>query len=53
MNIAGDPKIDELAAEAKKTLCHWAPSDIRDDTTIRSDVADEAKKMLDNMEGLI
>jgi hypothetical protein len=53
MNIAGDPKIDELAAEAKRTLCHWSPSEIREDTTIRSDVADEAEKLLGNMEGLI
>ena len=53
MNIANDDKINQLAAEAKRTLCHWEPSVLRDDMTIRSDVADEAEKMLGNMKGLI
>lgn len=53
MNIAGDPAINQLAADAKRTLCHWEPSVLREDTTIRSDVADEAEKILDNMKGMI
>ena len=53
MNIANDDKINQLAADAKRTLCHWEPSVLRDDMTIRSDVADEAEKMLGNMKGLI
>ena len=53
MNIAGDPVLNQLAADAKKTLCHWDAQTLRDDNTIRTDVADEAEKILGNMKGLI
>lgn len=53
MNIAGDPDLNRLAEEAKRKLCHWEPSEIREDTTIRSDVAADAEKILNNMQGLI
>jgi hypothetical protein len=53
MNIAGDAKINELAARAGKALTKWDPSVLRDVPSIRKDVADEAGKILDDMKGLI
>lgn len=53
MNIANDPAIDQLAAEAKATLCKWDAATLREVPSIREDVADEADKMLKGMEGLI
>jgi hypothetical protein len=53
MNIAGDPKINALAADAKKRLTKWEPEVLREVDSIRKDVADEAKEILDGMKGLI
>jgi len=53
MNIAGDPAIDALAAEAKARLCGWDPQELRENPVARKEVADEAKKILGNMEGMI
>jgi hypothetical protein len=53
MNIAGDPALNQLAAEAKKKLCHFDAATLREVPSIREDVADEAEKILDNMKGLI
>jgi len=53
MNIAGDPAINQLAIDAKATLCKWDAQTLRDDDTLRADVADEANKILDNMKGII
>jgi hypothetical protein len=53
MNIAGDPKINELADVAKKKLTKWDPAVLREVETIRKDVSKEAKKILKGMEGLI
>lgn len=53
MNIAGDPVIDQMAADAKKMLTGWDPQVLRDDPKTRKQVADDAKKILDNMDGII
>ena len=53
MNIADDEDLNQMAAEAKRKLCHWKPSEIRDSTSIRSDVANEAETLLTNMKGLV
>jgi hypothetical protein len=53
MNIAGDPAIDELAAEAKLKLCQWDPQELREDPEARKDVDQAAKDILGNMEGMI
>jgi hypothetical protein len=53
MNIGDDPEINDLAAQAKKDLCHWAPEDIRENSNIRKNVAEDAEKLLDKMDGLI
>lgn len=53
MNIAGDPAIDALAAEAKLKLCKWDPQELRDLPSAREDVAKDAEKILDNMKGIM
>jgi len=53
MNIAGDPAINEMAAEAKKHLTKWDPQTLRDDDQKRKEVSDSAKKILSNMDGII
>ncbi|MBW2645180.1 MAG: hypothetical protein JRE23_03190 [Deltaproteobacteria bacterium] len=53
MNIAGDIKINELAADAKAKLTKWEPAILREVPSIRKDVSNEAKKILKGMEGLI
>ena len=53
MNIAGDPKINDLAERAKKGLTKWEPAVLRDVPTLRRDVSNEAKKILKDMDGLI
>jgi hypothetical protein len=53
MNIAGDPVLNQLAADAKAKLCQWDPAAIRETPTIRNNVAKEADKMLDSMKGII
>jgi hypothetical protein len=53
MNIAGDPKINEIAAEAKLKLTGWDPQDLRDDDDLRKQVSKDAEKILGNMDGII
>jgi hypothetical protein len=53
MNIAGDPKINEMAARAKAGLTKWEPALLREVPTLRREVADEAKDILDNMKGML
>lgn len=53
LNIAGDPAINLLASEAKLKLAKWTPQTLREDDTKRKEVSDEAKKLLDNMGGII
>ena len=53
MNIAGDPAIDALAATAKLKLTKWDPQELRDLPEAREEVAEEAKKILDNMAGIL
>jgi len=53
MNIAGDPALNTLAAEAKAKLCKFDPATLREVKTIREDVSQEAGKILDGMKGLI
>jgi hypothetical protein len=53
MNIAGDPAINAMAAEAVKKLGKWDAQTLRDDPKKRKTVADDASKILDNMKGVI
>lgn len=53
MNIAGDPDIDRLAAKAKLKLGKWDPQELRENPDARKAVADDAKKILDNMKGIL
>jgi hypothetical protein len=53
MNIAGDPAVDALAAEAKLKLCKWDPQELRELPSAREDVAKDAKDILDNMKGIL
>lgn len=53
MNIAGDPALNQLAADAKAKLCQFDAATLREKDGIRETVADEAEKILDNMKGLI
>jgi len=53
MNIAGDPAINQLALDAKATLCKWDAQTLRDNPAARDEVARDADKILDNMKGLI
>jgi hypothetical protein len=53
MNIAGDPKINELAARAGKVLTKWEPAVLREVPSIRKEVSNEAGKILEDMKGLI
>jgi hypothetical protein len=53
MNIAGDPALNALAANARAKLCKWDPSTLREVETVREDVSQEAGKILDGMKGLI
>jgi hypothetical protein len=53
MNIANNPVINTLAAEAKLKLTKWDPAVLREVPSIRKDVSNEAQKILKDMEGLI
>jgi hypothetical protein len=53
LNIAGDPALNLLAAEAKEALCKWEPQVLRDDEEKRAEVAAKADEILGNMKGLI
>jgi hypothetical protein len=53
MNIADDPAINAMAAEAKASLAKWEPAVLREVPTLRKEVADGAKKILDNMKGML
>jgi hypothetical protein len=53
LNIADDPDINELAAEAKLKLTKWDADTLKAVPSLRQEVADEADKMLKGMEGLI
>ena len=53
MNLAGDPKLNALAEQAKANLCKWDPQTLRDDLDKRKETAEEAAKIADNLKGLI
>ena len=53
MNIADDPAINKIAADAKAKLTKWDPQVQRDESKPRKEVAKSAKAILDNMEGII
>lgn len=53
LNIAGDPRIDALAAEAKAKLTKWEPAVLREVPSIRETVSKEAAVILDNMKGIM
>ena len=53
MNIAGDPAINKMAADAVSKLGKWDAQTLREDPKARKEVADEAGKILDNMKGVI
>ena len=53
LNVANDPKINELAAKAKAELTRWDAQEIRDDTKIREDVSKAADKLAKNMVGMV
>ena len=53
MNIAGDPAINDMARLAMKKLTKWDPQHIRENPEARKEVADDAKKILDNMAGIL
>lgn len=53
MNMAGDPELNALAAEAKERLSGWNPQDLRDDEKLRKKVDSAAKDILNKMDGLI
>ena len=53
MNIAGDPALNKLAAEAKARLCKFDPQTLRDNTRKRKAISNEADDLLDGMKGLI
>ena len=53
MNIANDPALNKLAADAKTMLCKWDPQTIRTDDKVRAEVAAEADKILTNMKGMV
>jgi hypothetical protein len=53
MNIAGDPAINQMAAEAVKKLGKWDAQTLRDDPEARKEVSDDASKILENMKGVI
>jgi hypothetical protein len=53
MNIAGDPAINQLAADAVQKLGKWDAQTLRDDPDVRKEVSDDAAKILDNMKGVI
>jgi hypothetical protein len=53
MNIAGDPALDEMAAEAKVKLTKWDAQTLRDDDEARKEVCKEADKLAKNMVGML
>ena len=52
LNIANDPRINELADRARATLLSHSPQDLRDNPTIRQTMAKQAKTILDDMASL-
>ena len=53
MNIAGDPAINQLAADAVNKLGKWDAQTLRDEPEARKEVSDESAKILDKMKGVI
>ena len=53
MNIANDPDIDRIAAEAKAKLCKWDAQTLRDNDSVREEVSRQADELVKSMAGLM
>ena len=53
MNIANDPEINKIAAEAKAKLCKWDAQTLRDNDAVREEVSKQADELVKNMAGLM
>jgi hypothetical protein len=53
MNILEDPMLDALVKEAEQNLTQHLPDMLRDNPTVRKEVSDKAKDILDKMAGYI
>ena len=53
LNIADDPRLDELCKELKSSLCQHDAQVLREDTNLRKQTADEANRILDQLSGYV
>jgi hypothetical protein len=53
LNVIGDPRLDELAAEVKQRLCGYEPKDLRKKPEVRSAAAQEAAEIMETMKGFM
>jgi hypothetical protein len=53
LNVTGDPDLDALADEVKRTLAGYAPVDLRKKPEVRAQAAKEAKDIMDRMSGFM
>lgn len=53
LNVTGDPNLDAMANEVKRTLAGYAPVDLRKKPEVRSQAALEAKDIMERMSGFM
>lgn len=53
LNVTGDPNLDQMAADVKKVLLGYAPNDLRKKPEVRSQAAQEATAIMDQMKGFM
>lgn len=51
LNITNDPNLDKIRKEIEEKLCAATPEQLRKDEKVREKVADQAKSILDAMDG--
>lgn len=53
LNITNDPDLERIRLDIKATLCGYDPKELRDDRLKRSVASDEAKRIMEDMEGFM
>jgi hypothetical protein len=53
MNIAGDPKLEEMRRDVERKLCIYSPQELRDNKHNRREIARNAQSILKTMAGYV
>ena len=53
LNVLDDPDLEKIRLDIKRTLCGYSPDDLRKDSAVRTAAADEAKAIMETMQGFM